>query len=222
MSREETPPSLYSLCTIPLAAPCHFSESGAPILPYFSLISAEEPFHRSAPFPTLLRTNAPTPAQLPAIFPIAMRPSSPVFPLFLLRNRPTPVYLCADFSAPPRHFIYSGAPIPPYFSLISAEEPPHRSAPPRHFIYSGAPILPHFSVTPQQQRAHCSAPLSTNLGTNGSTSAHLRSRFYDGNGTFLPYEQIVDPKSFDRLYGGVGEKSIEYPRKVYRVFPESL
>ena len=193
VSREETPPSLYSLRTIPLTAPRHFIYSDAPILPYFSLISAEEPFHRSAPFPTLLRTNAPTPAQLPAIFPIAMRPSSPVFPLFLLRNRPTPVYLCADFSAPPRHF-----------------------------IYSGAPILPHFSVTPQQQRAHCSAPLSTNLGTNGSTSAHLRSRFYDGNGTFLPYEQIVDPKSFDRLYGGVGEKSIEYPRKVYRVFPESL
>ena len=42
------------------------------------------------------------------------------------------------------------------------------------------------------------------------------------NGAVLPYNQIVDPMSFERLYGGIGEKSIEYPRKVYRVFPESL
>ena len=47
-------------------------------------------------------------------------------------------------------------------------------------------------------------------------------RLYDGDGSVLPYEQIVAPMPFERLYEGIGEKSIEFPRKVYRVFPESL
>lgn len=171
MSREETPPSLYSLCTIPLAAPHHFTHrpallhptalpllypklhhfiySDAPILPYFSLISAEEPSHRSAPS---------------RHFSIAMRPSSPVFPLFLLRNRPTPVYLCADFSAPPRHFIYSGAPIPPYLSLISTEKTPHRSA-----------------------------PFPTLLRISALIAAHLCPRFYEGGGVAVRWERSVSP-----------------------------
>ena len=47
-------------------------------------------------------------------------------------------------------------------------------------------------------------------------------RLNDGSGAFLPYEQIVAPMSSERLYGGIREKSIGHPRKVYRVFPESL
>ena len=42
--------------------------------------------------------------------------------------------------------------------------------------------------------------------------------WYDGDGAVLPYNQIVAPISSGRLFGVVGEKSIEYPRKVYRVF----
>lgn len=173
MSREETPPSLYSLCTIPLAAPHHFTHrpallhptalpllypklhhfiySDAPILPYFSLISAEEPSHRSAPS---------------RHFSIAMRPSSPVFPLFLLRNRPTPVYLCADFSAPPRHFIYSGAPIPPpTFPLFLLRKRP-----------TAAHLSPHFSAS-----AHSLLRTFVLVSTKGE------EWLYDGNGAFLPY-----------------------------------
>ena len=47
-------------------------------------------------------------------------------------------------------------------------------------------------------------------------------QLYDGNGAVLPYEQIVAPMLSERLYGGIEEKSIGYPREVYRVFPESL
>ena len=82
VSREETPLSLYSLCTIPLAAPRHLINNDAPIPPCFPLISTEEQSNRSAPFLTLLRTNAPTAAHLRAIFPIAMRPSPLLFPYF--------------------------------------------------------------------------------------------------------------------------------------------
>ena len=45
---------------------------------------------------------------------------------------------------------------------------------------------------------------------------------YDENGAELPYNQIVALVLSERLYGGIGEKSIGYPRKVYRVFPKSL
>ena len=43
-----------------------------------------------------------------------------------------------------------------------------------------------------------------------------------GNGAVLPYNQIVAPMPSERLYGGIVEKSIGYPRKVYRVFRKSL
>ena len=45
---------------------------------------------------------------------------------------------------------------------------------------------------------------------------------YDGIGAVRQCDRIVTPKLCERLYGGIGEKSIGYPRKVYRVFPESL
>ena len=46
--------------------------------------------------------------------------------------------------------------------------------------------------------------------------------WYDWSRAVLPYNQIVASTPCERLYGGVREKSIGYPRKVYRVFPESL
>ena len=36
------------------------------------------------------------------------------------------------------------------------------------------------------------------------------SRLYGGNGAALPYNQIVAPMWFERLYGGIGEKSIDF------------
>ena len=50
-------------------------------------------------------------------------------------------------SAPPRHFIYGDAPIPPYFPLISAEEPSHSSAPSSTHLHTRAPSAAHL---PQQ------------------------------------------------------------------------
>ena len=44
----------------------------------------------------------------------------------------------------------------------------------------------------------------------------------DENGAFVPYKRIVAPMLPEGMYGGIREKSIGYPRKVYRVFPESL
>ena len=68
--------------------------------------------------------------------------------------------------------------------------------------------------------------------THAQAASHLRTfapfstegveQLYVGNGAELPCKQIVAPISSGRLYGGIREKSIGYPRKVYRVFPESL
>ena len=44
----------------------------------------------------------------------------------------------------------------------------------------------------------------------------------DEDGAVLPYKRIVAPMPPERLYGGIGEKSIEYRRKVYRVSEKSL
>ena len=145
MSREETPPSLYSLCTIPLAAPCHFTYSGACILPCFSLISDEEPSHRGAPFPTLLRANAHTPAHLSPHSSAPMPPHQRSFPH-------TPPHQCPHTSAPLRHFTYSDACILPCFSLISAEELSLRSAPFPTLLRANAPTAAHLSP-------HSSAPM---------------------------------------------------------------
>ena len=46
--------------------------------------------------------------------------------------------------------------------------------------------------------------------------------FSHTNKSLLPHNQIVAPVLFERLYGGIREKSIGYPRKVYRVFEKSL
>ena len=78
-----------------------------------------------------------------------------------------------------------------------------------------------------------SSLLRTNAPTtNARTAPHLRKsvlfsseeteRLYDESGAVLPYNQTVAPMLSERLYGGIWEKSIGYPRKVYRVFPESL
>ena len=191
MSREETPPSLYSLCTIPLAAPRHFTYSGACILPCFSLISDEEPSHRGAPFPTLLRANAHTPAHLCAISPIAMHASSPAFPLFLLRNCPSAAHLSP----------HSSAPMPPpqrTFLHTSPHQRTPNSAPSSTHLRTFAPAPTNlcpptpirtrppqrtFPHTPPHQCPHRSAPsrhflpsqsLSELIGVNQSLSEKIR------------------------------------------------
>ena len=46
-------------------------------------------------------------------------------------------------------------------------------------------------------------------------------RYSHTNKSFLPCNQVVAPMLYKRLNGGIWEKSIEYPRKVYRVFSNS-
>ena len=77
-------------------------------------------------------------------------------------------------------------------------------------------------LTPPYQRTHRSTPSPTNSRKHRTTSAQVRALFYRGNGAVLPYDQIVAPMLSEGMYGGIGEKSIEYPRKVYRVSEESL
>ena len=84
------------------------------------------------------------------------------------------------------------------------------------------PHLRNHTHHPRTSRSHARTPLPTNLRINCAIAAHLHTSFSIANGAVLTYEQIVDPMSFEWLYGGVGEKSIEYPRKVYRVFRKSL
>ena len=79
-----------------------------------------------------------------------------------------------------------------------------------------------YPLTPLHLRTYISALSSTNPRTSRLTSAHLCTLSYRGNTAFLPYEQIVAPMLSERLYGGIGEKSIGFSEKVYRVFSESL
>ena len=51
---------------------------------------------------------------------------------------------------------------------------------------------------------------------------HVCTLFFGGNGALLPYEQIAAPMPSERSYGGIWEKSIEYPKKVYRVFSDRI
>ena len=44
----------------------------------------------------------------------------------------------------------------------------------------------------------------------------------DENGAVLPYKQIATPMPSERLYEGIEEKSIGYPRKVYRLFSDRI
>ena len=82
--------------------------------------------------------------------------------------------------------------------------------------------LRNIPLAPTTRYPCISAPSPTHLRRNRSTSAHVRTLSYRGKGAVLPYEQIVAPMLSEGMYRGIGEKSIGYPRKVYRVFPESL
>ena len=100
--------------------------------------------------------------------------------------------------------------------------PPHICTP----SYATIPLFWHFRRRHRPTAAHL-CPL-----TQARTRPPLRKfapfstegaeQLYDGNGAVVPYKRIVAPMLFERLYGGIGEKSIGCPRKVYRVFPESL
>ena len=70
-----------------------------------------------------------------------------------------------------------------------------------------------------KQRQFC-APSSSDLCTFALFSTEESERLNDGNGAILSYKQIVAPVLSEWLYGGIGEKSIGYPRKVYRVFSD--
>ena len=79
-----------------------------------------------------------------------------------------------------------------------------------------------FTLTPPNLRPLSLAHTTPHLRTFALLSSEGAEQLYDGNGAVLPYDQIIAPIPSEPLYGGIGEKSIEYPRKVYRVFPESL
>ena len=79
-----------------------------------------------------------------------------------------------------------------------------------------------FTLTPPNLRPLSLAHTTPHLRTFALLSAEGAERLYDDHGAELPYDQIVASKMSERLYGGIGEKPIGYPRKVYRVFTESL
>ena len=159
----------------------------------------------------------------------------------LLHPSPThdPPHVCAPSSitysqtAPRlRTFIHhprTNRPTAAHLHSSPTHEPPHRSAPSsithartappqRSFILIHPYICPLFSketAPPQRSFIH-------HLLTNRPTSAHLCTIFYRGNGAVVPYIQIVAPMLSEGMYGGIRKKSIEYPWKVYRVFPKSL
>ena len=129
--------------------------------------------------------------------------------------------------------IYTITHEPPHLPLQSYVYPPpnfshfpHRAAP---FIYDTAPILPCFCHIPVKKPLHTYPPSPTNLRTKHSASAHLRAHFnkraellYVDHGAFVPYKHLVDLMSFERLYGGIREKSIEYFQIVYRLFSDGI
>ena len=85
-----------------------------------------------------------------------------------------------------------------------------------------APHLRTFARHPTHEPYPHLRTFFTDPRTIALLSAEEAERLYDGNRAVLPYNQIVAPMLSERFYGGVWEKSIEYPRKVYRVFSESL
>ena len=142
--------------------------------------------------------------------------------LLLPRNCPTPYH-----SLPPhlRIFLHKPTLVLPHVcasSLRISVLAPHSSTPVhpplRTFVHKTTHKLPHI----------CALSLA-NPCKQSSIAAYLRfyfcaccALFCRGNGAVLQCDQIVTPMLSERLYGGIGKKSIEGPRKVYRVFPESL
>ena len=172
-------------------------------------------------------------------------PFSPAFAPFRRRSHRTSANLRPPphtyTTSPQRTFIYQhSASLPPtspafapfyrrsHRTSATLRSPPdiYTTTPQRTFIYQ------HTHAPPQHY-----TPSPTKLCTNSANSAHLHQATYvrshsflteeserlnDGNGAVLPCKRIVSPMQFERLYGGIGKKSIEYPRKVYRVFRKSL
>ena len=64
--------------------------------------------------------------------------------------------------------------------------------------------------------------LSPPLRTFALFSTEEAEQLYVDHGAFLPYEQIVAPTPFERLFSAVGENSIDFLKILYRLFSETL
>ena len=186
------PPRIHPTKPHPLI-PVLYSPTTAPLACTFTRQPTHKPPHICALSPLLLRT----------------------FPQISMGN---PLHRCAP--SPTTHaltisFLSTNAPTVAHlhpcscvhFPRISMGKPPHRCAP--------SPTT-HAQTLPLQR-------------TFTLISTHLRVLFYREGGavvrcnrSILPYKQIVAPTLSEGMYGGIRKKSIGYPRKVYRVFPESL
>lgn len=195
--------------------------------------------HRSAPSSTHLRTPAPAPAaaHLPPHIstpapPSAAHLSTNIFPSELIGTYRSQSELIGRYPISSDKFRL--VPITSDTLLRTYHSPPpipcpHFSAPTFPSQRTHAFPLPYAHPLRSAPRSRvCTLSHSHTIRTPPPHrtfvpfSAEGTVRLYDGNGAVLPYEQIVVPMLSERLFGGVWEKSIGCPRKVYRVFPKSL
>ncbi len=164
-----------------------------PRLRTFAHKPTQEPPHVCTPSSTKPRTNCLASAHLCPEF-------SALLPTLLRTNAP--------IVARPRLLTHAGAtPHLGTFVSKSTQTQFHR----RVLSYSFTPIFAHFSA--EKPPYSCAPSL---------LFPHTLRYFLPRKRSIVPYIQIVTPMPCECLCGGIGKKSIGYPRKVYRVFPESL
>gem|GEM_PF-4456974 len=171
----------------------HSSTPVHPPLRAFAHKPTQEPPHVCTPSSTKPRTNCLASAHLCPEF-------SALLPTLLRTNAP--------IVARPRLLTHAGATphLGPFVSK-STQTQFHRRVP----SYSFTPIFAHFSA--EKPPYSCAPSL---------LFPHTLRYFLPRKRSIVPYIQIVTPMPCECLCGGIGKKSIGYPRKVYRVFPESL
>ena len=128
----------------------------------------------------------------------------------------------AILSTQPRHSLYPTAPFPLPNPTIPSNEL-------RFHPLTFAPFLRRDTIVSAHLRKSFSALVPSLLCTNAPTVAYLRTLFYRGSGAVVRWGRSGAPIQSNHcshtvraVVGGIGEKSIEYPRKVYRVSEKSL
>ena len=163
-------------------------------------LSTEGSHHSHAPLPDPLLQNHSIFIYRATHIPILLTHSCKV------AAPPLPTFAC-----PPRTFAHT-----------SPHQRAYRSAP----LYSFTPAFAHFLpkdppriCAPSSSAPRTFAPSST----KEAKQMHREDRaFSHTNKSFLQCNQIVGSLPSEGMYGGIEEKSIGYPRKVYRVFRKSL
>ena len=124
-------------------------------------------------------------------------------------------YISPNFYGEPATPLRSFTHHPRTYHIISQHQRAHRSAPSPMLLRTFFPNFYGETAPPLRIFTH-------HPRTNPPTAAHLHPYFHAPSCPFLLRMRNGAPMPSERLYGGIREKSIGHPRKVYRVFRKSL